>query len=287
MSSFINPPQLTRTASGLVRSNSGSIPLSVPVSGLPQLTRIASGTSTRAPQLTRTASASNLVTSPFEQDSVSQIKISESCDSPVQDWPLNNGCDGTVATPETLPVNTIVDRFGRLNGEFFSPVNEKFISRSLKPIMNRPECKEFYKKKYSKDNKYTATNAIPNDWRLQNDYIMLRVLKPLDVVKCTAAPAFGQPGGATQYWVPKKMTDPFAVKSPILLNGNPNPDGGKPDNYTIQELIDNGFLELLKKEIYNYPDYEGGFTKRKSRRNKKNIRKSKRRRRRSIKGRNK
>jgi hypothetical protein len=195
------------------------------------------------------ATEAPILTSPFDQDPIDQIKISKDCDSSDTDWPLNNGCNGTVATPHELKPGTLVDRFGRLDGEFFSSARETFRSRSLRQIINKPECKEFYNKKYSKNNKYTATGKN-DDWRLANDYHVLKVINPLSVVKCTAAPAFGQPGGATQYWVPKNFNDPFSIK----------PDK-KPNNYTIHELIARGNLELLNK--YDPPRYEGGFIKRK------------------------
>jgi hypothetical protein len=210
------------------------------------------------------ATEAPILTSPFDQDPIDQIKISKDCDSSDTHWPLNNGCNGTVATPHELKPGTLVDRFGRLDGEFFTSARETFRSRSLRQIINKPKCKEFYNKKYSKDNKYTATGKN-DDWRLVNDYHVLKVIKPLSVVKCTTAPAFGQPGGATQYWVPKNFNKPFSIK----------PDN-KPDNYTIQELITRGNLELLNK--YDPPKYEDRFIirksrKRKSRKGRKSIRK--------------
>ena len=224
------------------------------------------------------ATGAQILTSPFDQDSIEQIKISKDCDSSITDcdssitdcdssitdWPLNNGCNSTVATPHKLKLGTLVDRFGRLDGEFFTSARETFRSRSLRQIINKPKCKEFYNKKYSKDNKYTATGKN-DDWRLVNDYHVLKVIKHLSVVKCTTAPAFGQPGGATQYWVPKNFNKPFSIK----------PDN-KPDNYTIQELITRGNLELLNK--YDPPKYEDRFIirksrKRKSRKGRKSIRK--------------
>jgi hypothetical protein len=212
----------------------------------------------RAKQLTRTASQAQLAVSPFDEDSIVQINTSKYCDSPVIDWPPNNGCnDDTIDTRVILQPGTLVDRFGRLTGEFFSPVNEPFRKRSLKQIINKPECIKFYNKKYSKNNNYRATGT-GDDWRLVNDYHVLRVLKDLNVVKCTAAPAFDQPGGATQYWVPKNFNNPFAMRK----------TDGTPDNYTIEDLIIRGDLMLLKKETYDPPDYEGGFIKRKSRRRK-------------------
>jgi hypothetical protein len=210
------------------------------------------------------ATGAPILDSPFDENYVDQIKISKDCDSPETNWPPYNGCNGTVATPDELKPGTLVDRFGRLSGEFFSPAEETFRKRSLKQIMNKPECKEFYNKKYSKDNKYTATGKN-DDWRLLNDYSVLKVIKPLSVVKCTAAPAFDQPGGAIQYWVPKNMSDPFAVKVDKT-----------PDNYTIEELIARGDLELLNK--HDPPNYEGGFIKRKSRKRKGSRRRKSRKR---------
>ncbi len=242
---------------------------------LPQLGRTAStsGIAFKAPSLTRSASQSQLAISPFDNDSELQIQTSKNCDHESNDWPLNNGCNSDIVTRVTLSVGTVVDRFGRLEGEFFSPKGEIFRNRSLKQIKNNPDCKTFYNKKFSKNNKYTA-RGNNDDWRLINDYNVLKVLKPLDVVSCTAAPAFDQPGGAIQYWVPRDLSKPFALKPP--------PDN-KPDNKTIQQLINEGYLELLDKQ--DPPMYEGGFIKRKRKSRKNRKRKSIKRK--SIKRKNK
>jgi hypothetical protein len=82
-------------------------------------------------------------------------------------WPPNDGCAGKPHT-ETLAAGTLIDRFGSEGGSFFSPQGEGFAAR-----------------------------AVPYECR-QKDYRVYRVVKPLSVRTCKAAPWFGDPGGAVQ-----------------------------------------------------------------------------------------
>ncbi len=88
-------------------------------------------------------------------------------------WPPNDGC-AAAPVNETIPVGTELDRFGSEGGTFFSPKGESFRAR-----------------------------AVPYVCR-QMDYRVYRVLKPLPVKACKAAPWFGEPGGAKQV----QTTDP-------------------------------------------------------------------------------
>ncbi|MEJ0018931.1 MAG: TNT domain-containing protein [Acetobacteraceae bacterium] len=83
-------------------------------------------------------------------------------------WPPNDGC---AATPEpvTLPVGTLIDRFGSEGGHYFSPKGESFAARALP---------------------YVCSQMV---------FTVYRVAKPLPVTTCKTAPWFGEPGGATQY----------------------------------------------------------------------------------------
>lgn len=234
----------------------------------PLLGRTLSGLAPRTP-LTRTGSSAAIATmpttaiNPLDENPVDQIEISKKCDSAESNWPPYNGCnDGNNVTITTLQPGTLIDRFGSLDGEFFSPAGEKYKTRSLKQIINSLECKQFYNTKYSINNNYKIKGISKDEWRLLNNYEVLIVKQPLDVVQCEAAPAFGQPGGAIQFWVPKDLKNPFSVK----------PDG-KPDNYTINELITKGDIKLLDKQYP--PAYDGGFIKRKTRAIKKIIKKNK------------
>jgi hypothetical protein len=82
-------------------------------------------------------------------------------------WPPNDGC---VAAPVqvTLPPGTLIDRFGSEGGSFFYPKGERFRARAAP---------------------YVCRNM---------DYRVYKVLKPLPVKQCKAAPWFGEPGGALQ-----------------------------------------------------------------------------------------
>jgi hypothetical protein len=82
-------------------------------------------------------------------------------------WPPNDGCAAAPVTA-TLPVGTLIDRFGSEGGTFFSPKGESFDSRAVPYV-----CKMM-------------------------DYRVYRVEQPLQVKRCKAAPWFGEPGGAVQ-----------------------------------------------------------------------------------------
>jgi hypothetical protein len=82
-------------------------------------------------------------------------------------WPPNDGC---AAAPETktLAAGTLIDRFGSEGGTFFSPKGEAFAARAVPYV-----CKTM-------------------------DYRVYKVMKPIPVKECKAAPWFGEPGGAVQ-----------------------------------------------------------------------------------------
>ena len=82
-------------------------------------------------------------------------------------WPPNDGCAAAPVT-ETVPAGAEIDRFGSEGGTFFSPRGESFKARAVPYV-----CK-------------------------QMDYRVYKVLKPLTVKACKAAPWFGEPGGAKQ-----------------------------------------------------------------------------------------
>jgi hypothetical protein len=83
-------------------------------------------------------------------------------------WPPGEGC---VAPPvkQTIPPGTLIDRFGRDSGSFFSPRGESFAAR-----------------------------AVPYVCR-QMEYRVYKVDLPLPVETCKAAAWFGSPGGALQF----------------------------------------------------------------------------------------
>jgi hypothetical protein len=82
-------------------------------------------------------------------------------------WPPDDGCARAPAA-KTLRRGTMIDRFGAETGSFFSPKGASFASR-----------------------------AVPYVCR-QMDYRVYRVMKPIPVKACDAAPWFGEPGGAVQ-----------------------------------------------------------------------------------------
>lgn len=88
-------------------------------------------------------------------------------------WPPNDGC-AAAPVARSLAGGEMIDRFGSEFGTFFSPKGESFASR-----------------------------AVPYVCR-QMDYRVYRVLKPIAVKSCKAAPWFDEPGGAIQV----QTTDP-------------------------------------------------------------------------------
>ena len=82
-------------------------------------------------------------------------------------WPPNDGC-AAAPVAETIPAGAQIDRFGSEGGTFFSPKGESFGSRAVPYVCN------------------------------QMDYRVYKVLKPLPVKACKAAPWFNEPGGAKQ-----------------------------------------------------------------------------------------
>jgi hypothetical protein len=118
-------------------------------------------------------------------------------------WPPNDGC-AAAPTTTALPAGTLIDRFGSEGGTFFSPKGESFGSRAVP---------------------YVCQNM---------DYRVYRVLKPLPVKTCKAAPWFGDPGGATQ----EQTADPayklvaagaiVAVSYDVGGSSGPHPQCGRP-----------------------------------------------------------
>jgi hypothetical protein len=82
-------------------------------------------------------------------------------------WPPNDGCASAPET-KTLAAGDFIDRFGSEGGTFFSPRGESFKAR-----------------------------AVPYNCKMM-DYRIYKVLKPIPVKACKAAPWFGEPGGAMQ-----------------------------------------------------------------------------------------
>jgi len=118
-------------------------------------------------------------------------------------WPPNDGC---AAAPETrtLAAGELIDRFGSEGGSFFSPKGESFEARAVPYICSRM------------------------------DYRVYRVLKPISVKACKAAPWFDEPGGAIQV----QSADPaFKLRETGVIqvvtydvggSGQPNPQCGGP-----------------------------------------------------------
>ncbi|KAK0620446.1 hypothetical protein B0T14DRAFT_401653, partial [Immersiella caudata] len=79
----------------------------------------------------------------------------------------------------TLPVGTLIDRFGREGGNFSSPAGAPYMQRSLPPSNLDVQDGEY---------PYFPYN-----------YHLYRVIKPFVVIAGPIAPWFGQPGQGVQY----------------------------------------------------------------------------------------
>jgi len=112
------------------------------------------------------------------------------------DWPSNYGCCGK-EIHVTLHKGQYIDRFGNENGFFLGIAGEPYIYRSLpwfgnyieNDIVNNNNIKKKFYQFYSELN----TNNP------EHDYHLYKVIKPLYVKSCKIGPAFGFPGGGTQY----------------------------------------------------------------------------------------
>jgi hypothetical protein len=82
-------------------------------------------------------------------------------------WPPNDGCADAPVSRSLAP-GEMIDRFGSEGGTFFSPKGESYHARAVP---------------------YSCT---------QMDYRVYRVVKPVAVKSCHAAPWFDEPGGAIQ-----------------------------------------------------------------------------------------
>jgi hypothetical protein len=119
------------------------------------------------------------------------------------DWPPNDGC-AAAPVAQSLTTGQMIDRFGSEGGTFFSPQGESYRARAVP---------------------YVCT---------QMDYRVYRVVKPVAVKSCKAAPWFGEPGGAIQV----QTADPAyklvadgeieVVSHAVGGSGGPAPQCGRP-----------------------------------------------------------
>ena len=91
-------------------------------------------------------------------------------------YPDNQGFAGA-SKDEILQPGTVLDRFGGEKGDFLSPAGTPYEGRALPP---------------------TSKNAPYNAYE---------VIRPLPVQSGEIAPAFGQPGGGTQFLAPRSVGD--------------------------------------------------------------------------------
>lgn len=107
-------------------------------------------------------------------------------------WPPDNGC-AAAPISETLPVGTLIDRFGSEGGSFFSPKGEPYDDRAVPYVCSKMA------------------------------YTVYRVDKSLHVMACKAAPWFDEPGGAEQF----QADDPaYKLRASGAIEVVPGDSGG-------------------------------------------------------------
>lgn len=111
------------------------------------------------------------------------------------DWPSNYGCCGS-ESEQIFHIGNYIDRFGSEQGFFFGVPGEPYIYRSLPWFGNYNINSDNYKmkQKFYRFYEEADTNINP-----EHDYHLYKVIKPFKVQSCIIAPAFGFPGGGTQY----------------------------------------------------------------------------------------
>ena len=118
-------------------------------------------------------------------------------------WPANDGC-AAKPVDETLPVGTLIDRFGGTSGSFFSPRGARFNARATP---------------------YICT---------MEDYRIYKLMVALPVHTCKAAPWFWLSGGAIQFKTDdsaQALTDKHVIEEVLHeVGGNslPYPQCGGP-----------------------------------------------------------
>lgn len=167
----------------------------------------------------------------------------------VKVWPDNQGCDGNEIN-HTLFVGNYIDRFGSKDGFFFGIPGDVYINRSLPwfgNYTNDPNQNEKIKDAYNAF--YSSCDRGDNK---NCDYRLYKVIKQFDISSCLISPAFGYPGGGTQYR----------------------------SNISVSELIRIGFIQEVGWTHYPFFDNDnynrqGGFVKRHHKRNTKRRQKHK------------
>jgi hypothetical protein len=106
-------------------------------------------------------------------------------------WPPDAGFAGAPVA-NTVPKGALIDRFGGDTGTFFSPRGQSFAARALPYV-----C-------------------------AQMAYTVYRLDQPLDVLSGTAAPWFGEPGGAVQYETKESAAQLTAAKKIEVVTVTPS-----------------------------------------------------------------
>jgi hypothetical protein len=113
------------------------------------------------------------------------------------DWPVNNGCNIS-ETPTMLYKGNHIDRFGSDYGFFFGIAGEPYIHRSL-PWFGNYIPNDISNNNAIKQNFYKFYSQADVSLNPEYDYHLYKVIKPFQMNSCVISPAFGFPGGGTQY----------------------------------------------------------------------------------------
>ena len=161
-------------------------------------------------------------------------------------WPINFGCELNETEKEiTLPIGTIIDRFGHNYGYYFGDPSSSFDKRSLSLLKPGKSCEPLYIERM-KDNSIAY-----------NEY---RVKKEFKVKTCTIAPAFNHTGHGIQYRLFEgSLGNVNNLLYPIKPKTNQSDANGNSINRemfvpNVQELIDNQYIAL--NNIGTIPSFE-------------------------------
>ena len=155
-------------------------------------------------------------------------------------WPLNFGClIGSNEQVKILNIGDIIDRFGWNKGYYFGDIKNSYDSRSLLAIKGNEVCDA----EYIKDvNKGTFPTRI--------DYNQYSILKPFEVMTCTAAPLPYHKGFATQYRLYDGSITDISDKEKISeKNDISDKLGNKLKNVkvpNVEELIKLGYIKIIE-----------------------------------------
>lgn len=149
------------------------------------------------------------------------------------DWPPHDGCAEPLDIKDhTLNKDDRVDRFGSRFGYFLA----QYIDG--KPIPYTQRSMATFQPAHSNNPAIPCSNSYDEELKSGSlAYSIFKVVKPFKVKQCTAAPAFGQPGGGIQY---RLVED--SIEYPDQQTITPKPEFSNKQIPNVHEMIKLGYL---------------------------------------------